>query len=364
MPRILMAMEHWGRGGTEAYVGQLVAWLNERDIGPVSLCLFHGDKASAEEVGAALPGLAEPVHVLGGRGRTAAPVRFYRLLRRLRPDVCHLHLYSSLFPAVLAARSAFVPLVVTTLHMPLWQWSLRHRIGWRLAVAASHRLTGGSSATLGSVGHWPESDSARRVPPPLSPVWRKLPGREPDNGGDAPLIVAGAGRLSREKAWHVLLHALAIAGEDCRGSFRLRLFGDGPERRRLEVLADRLGVGGMVRFEGHLPQERLARELAGCDVFVLPSDFEGFGMSAVEAMSLGIPTITSDYGASADYIEHGVTGHRFPRGDAPALADLLRWHLTHRGEARVLAERGRTFVRERFEPDTVFAPLPTLYSRQ
>jgi len=43
-------------------------------------------------------------------------------------------------------------------------------------------------------------------------------------------------------------------------------------------------------------------------------------------MTLGVPTITADYGASLDYIEHGVTGHRFPCGNVQALADLLAWH--------------------------------------
>ena len=71
-------------------------------------------------------------------------------------------------------------------------------------------------------------------------------------------------------------------------------------------------------------------------------------MVAVEAMSLGIPTITSGFPASSEYITPAETGHTFPIGDSDALAELIRWHVAHPREAKEVGRRGRDSVLTRF----------------
>lgn len=360
---VLMVLETWGTGGTEAFVREMALWLHDRDIAQVSVCLLIGDRASRRSAEQALAGVANEVHVLDAASPWAVFRRLRTLLQHQCPDICHLHLYSHLLPAVLAVRAARAPRLVTTLHMPLWQWSRRHRWAWRFAVSASDWVTGNSSATLRSVGRWPESPRARArlVRPPLAVQARQAPSRRRQGGTKEYFVVAGIGRLSRYKGWDVLLQSMQLLDGDTPGAWQVRLFGEGPERRRLTELANRLGIGGVVRFEGFVPIERLVSEVSKCDVCVLPSQFEGLGMAAIEAMALGVPTITADFEASLDFIEDGVTGHTFPRGDTKALAMLLRWHREHPHATEGIAARGQAFVRERFHPDAVFAPLPEIY---
>lgn len=359
-----MVLESWGRGGTEAYVRSLVSWLRERNTTRVSICLLKYARKVGQAQGA-YPNEVEAIHMLGAWGGLYRYLRLYRLLKRERPDICHLHLYSSLLPAVLVARAAGVRRVVTTLHMPIWHWHCRHRVAWRLALALSHFVMGNSSATLRSVG-WPAGDRAALVPPPLPAAL--LDSRSisiadrSESVSPRAFRIGGAGRLASEKCWADLLHAFAQVTKHTDAECELCLYGDGQERESLRILAKELDVAAQVQFNNFLPQRKLHDAISECDVFVLPSRFEGLGMVAIEAMALGVPTITADFEASDDYIKHGVTGHRFSRGDVDALADLLHWHRSNPKEAATVGNRGRSFVRETFRREVVFQPLLDAYS--
>lgn len=358
-----MVLESWGRGGTEAYVRSLAWWLRDKEIARVSLCLLKDPEAGVES--GAFPDTIDMVHALGKNGGIHGYLRLYRLLKRERPDICHLHLYSSLLPAMLAVRAAGIHQVVTTLHMPLWQWHWWHRLGWRLALALSHFVMGNSSATLRSVGRWPAGDRTALVPPPLPGTVlgprSVLDGERPKNISPRAFRIGGAGRLAPEKRWVDLIRAFARVAKETDAECELCLYGGGPERETLRMLARELGVAAWVRFNDFLPQRELHDAISECNVFVLPSRFEGLGMAAIEAMALGVPTITADFEASADFIEQGITGYTFPRGNVDALAKLLRWHRDHPRETTIIARRGQTFARKRFHPDVVFESIPEIY---
>jgi len=93
----------------------------------------------------------------------------------------------------------------------------------------------------------------------------------------------------------------------------------------------------------------------------LPSHFEGLGMVALEAMQCGIPTITADFEASADFIENGITGHRFARGDWCALAELLFWHYSHSNESHQIGKQGQQLVLEKYSEENTFKKYIKLY---
>lgn len=360
-----MVLESWGQGGTESFVRQLVEWLGEKMDVRISVCLLRSDEVGRQVAIQALPIADRDVHVLGAGNAISVLVRLRRLLRRLRPDVCHLHLYSSLLPAVAAARRQGGPRVVSTLHMPLWSWSFRHRLAWRLATTLSHEITGNSSATLRSVGRRPGTLGGHLVPPPLPKKLLCAPSRaictHAIRADDSSWTIVGIGRLSREKSWDTLLRAVRLLETNNPGACRLRVFGSGPERESLETLAKSLKIDTIVSFEGFLPFDELVDAVGDCDVSVLPSRFEGLGMAAIEAMALGIPTVTADFEASADFIKSGVTGHTFPRGDATALAGVLDWLRGHPEQVAIIAKCGQRFVRERFQTNVVFMAVPAAY---
>lgn len=101
------------------------------------------------------------------------------------------------------------------------------------------------------------------------------------------------GRLSQEKGYDLLLEAWAQALPARPGSdWKLRLYGDGPDRAELEAQAARLGVADSVIFEGATEQVREA--LLGGSLFLSASRAEGFPMTLLEALSCGLPCIAFD----------------------------------------------------------------------
>jgi glycosyltransferase involved in cell wall biosynthesis len=100
-----------------------------------------------------------------------------------------------------------------------------------------------------------------------------------------------------------------------------------------------LGLGDRVDFLGHVPRGLIASLFAGAAAVVLPSEDEGFGIPAVEAMTCGAPLIVSDRGALPEVVGDG--GVVVPFGDVDALASAVRRAVQEPGERAQLAERGR-----------------------
>ena len=134
-------------------------------------------------------------------------------------------------------------------------------------------------------------------------------------------VVAAAGELSRRKGFDRLLAAWARVAPR-HPDWRLRIFGDGPERAQLERLIDELGVRGSARLRGYSP--RLLEELESASVFAITSRKEGFPMVILEAMSLVIPVVASDFPTGPrDFIADGRDGILVENGRTRLLADAL-----------------------------------------
>lgn len=143
--------------------------------------------------------------------------------------------------------------------------------------------------------------------------------RVPENG-----LVVAVGRLADKKGFDVLIRALAQVR-----LVRLELIGDGPERARLETLAQTLGVDGRVRFRGRLPQTEVLAALRRAQVVAIPSkvgadgDTDGTPVVLCEAMAAGVPVVASELGGLREVVSDGETGLLVPPDDVDALADML-----------------------------------------
>lgn len=99
---------------------------------------------------------------------------------------------------------------------------------------------------------------------------------------------------------------------------KLLFIGDGPERYAAEVLAEKLGVHRDTLFLGKVKNPIEALLIS--DLFMLPSESESFGLSALEAMAAGVPVVASTAGGISEVVEDGVAGILCPIGDVDALA--------------------------------------------
>lgn len=99
---------------------------------------------------------------------------------------------------------------------------------------------------------------------------------------------------------------------------KLLFVGDGPERPEAESLARQLGIYDETRFVGR--QEQIEEVLAISDLFILPSDYESFGLAALEAMAAGVPVISSNAGGLPEINIEGETGYLADVGDIETMS--------------------------------------------
>ena len=128
-----------------------------------------------------------------------------------------------------------------------------------------------------------------------------------------PLLVC-AGALTSRKGQDLAIEALALIPDAT-----LILVGGGPERRRLERQAARLGLAARVRLLGIQPHDRLPALLAAADVMVLPTATEGLANVWIESLACGTPVVTSDVGGAREVIDRPQAGRLVPR-EAAAIA--------------------------------------------
>lgn len=99
---------------------------------------------------------------------------------------------------------------------------------------------------------------------------------------------------------------------------KLILIGDGPERDKAEILCRELNTCGDTRFLGTI--NNTTEILSVCDVFILPSTTESFGLAALEAMSVGVPVISTNTGGLPEVNAHGFSGYLSNVGDIEDMA--------------------------------------------
>jgi glycosyltransferase involved in cell wall biosynthesis len=103
----------------------------------------------------------------------------------------------------------------------------------------------------------------------------------------------------------------------------LLVVGDGPSRRDLEGLAASLLPAGSYEFAGRVPHDDVPGWLARMDVLAMPTLYESFGVSALEASAMELPVVASAAGGIPEAVRDGETGILVPPGNPPALAKAL-----------------------------------------
>lgn len=161
------------------------------------------------------------------------------------------------------------------------------------------------------------------------------------------------GRIEPLKGLETLMRAVAILAQECPSwtqDFAVVVIGGDPdatadaEMRRLQQLREELGVTDLVAFIGAKAQETLPYYYNAADVVVMPSDYESFGLVALEAMACGTPVIASDVGGLLYLVRHGETGLRVPRRQPVALARALDRILRDEGLRQRMGENGRRWA--------------------
>lgn len=139
---------------------------------------------------------------------------------------------------------------------------------------------------------------------------------------------------------------------------RLLLIGDGPERQRIENLCRHDGQCEAVHFLGKMT--RPEEVVASCDLFVLTSETESFGLAALEAMACGVPVVSTNTGGLPEVNAHGVSGLLSAVGDVDAMAKNAEVILRD-AESRARYRHGAMEQAKRFDLHAVLPQYEALY---
>jgi glycosyltransferase involved in cell wall biosynthesis len=330
--RLLLAKEFMRRGHT------------------VELVVLSASGELVDQVGENLPivDLATPRY----RG-SLWPIARY--LREHRPRALLVGLWPLTSIAIAARFLSGVPTRVVLSDHVDWSQSLEASSAWRtlilrLSSFLTYRLADGlvgiSDGVIKSVSRYSGLPTSRfrRVhnPPTLAqePGAQDLPPSWPP--GEGPKLIT-AGRLVEQKDHATLLQALARVREHVPA--RLVILGAGPLHEKLVALSELLGLSDAVALPGFDPYP--ARWLREADLFVLASRFEGFGNVVVEALSCGVPVVSTDCPTGpAEILDGGRYGTLCRVGDAEGLATAIESALLTPADHEALIARSRAYTLE------------------
>ena len=290
-----------------------------------------------------------------------AAARLLARLRRLRPDVLHLHTPRDYVAGAIVARSLQPRAVVVTRHMlrpvkPIIHWvfgaagaiicltpALRDHLRQQCVATELELIYGAIDCS-----EFPDDE------PGLTCALRA------DWGLDATTLGVGiVGRLVPGKGHDVFL----AAARELRGSrTRFLIVGDGPRRSALERTAAGLGITEQTVFAGF--RDDVPSVISALDVLVFASGSpEVLPLTVLEGLAAGRPIITTAPPGAEPIVEDGVTGLVVPPGDAGALAAAIRRLAGDPVLRRRLGEAAREVARQRFALPRMIEETEQVYRR-
>ncbi|MCG3182110.1 MAG: N-acetyl-alpha-D-glucosaminyl L-malate synthase [Planctomycetes bacterium] len=156
-----------------------------------------------------------------------------------------------------------------------------------------------------------------------------------------------------------VVSAFAIAARETKA--RLVMIGDGPELGACKELARELGIFERCTFPG--TYDAIWELLPQADVFFLPSDYESFGLSALEAMACGVPVVASNTGGLPEVVEDGVSGFLHTPGNVDAMAASIRKLLSDDELAKKMGAAARERASSKFRREALLPVWEAYYER-
>lgn len=299
-------------------------------------------------------------------------LHFKRLISDFRPDIIDAHIprptmWASLAQRLLTKRPPFV----YTEHniqsaYPSWaKWVYRVFLPFTDHVIA---ISQAGADSFKERWHWPNERVTR--------IWngidvrRVVPNQSASSVRDTlgvPVegkVICNVGNLTSRKAQEVLVAAMAevyaaIPEARCWIAGSLELAPATAAMIQAEVISR--GLENCCQILG--PRRDVPDLISAADVFVLSSRQEGFPITILEAMAAGKPVVATDVGGCAEAVVHGETGLIVPPEDPHALAEALKWVLTHPQDARRMGEAGRRRVEANFTVDAMVEQHSAVYEK-
>lgn len=266
----------------------------------------------------------------------------------------HSHRYGHVLQAAAVAWRTGTPLVVSTHYHPadrreppLKRGALRiqdHVFGMT-AYHVARALIVESDLEAGLVSEFAPRAKVRKIPPGVDLEEWAHPRDDPVPVGLPQDFLLYAGRVASNKGLEGLLRSLAQVPRSERPPLVI-LGPDWGEQAALEAVARSLGIADQISFLGRLDRPAYRGVFRAARAFVLPSEWEAFGLVLLEAMAADLPIVATSVGGVPEVLEQGRSGLVVPYGDLPALAGAIRTVVHDEGRRAELVRAGRARVAE------------------
>lgn len=343
----------WSGGEVQTYT--LVKGLNEKGINCV-LISQPGSPLSEKIRG---EGITANEVRMRGEWDLLAVLKLRNILKRISPDILHLHTSHAHTLGFLAAKTGFVKKTLVTRRMDYLVKGFFSRSKYRKVDFIAAISTGVKKALIQS--DIPE-DRIEVIHSSLQPVFIPEKSRireELDVPSDTPLIGCVAS-LHERKGHRFLFRAFTSVLKEFPDA-TLLLAGDGPLGAELKQLASDLGISKNVVFLGF--RKDIPNILAGIDLFVLPSLLEGLGVSLLEASHAELPIIASKTGGTPDVVKDGETGLLAPPGDSQTLAQKILYILKHPSKGKEMGRNAKSWISKEFSAEAMVNRYIKLYKK-
>ena len=363
MIRIMHLSSSLQFGGLERIIRNFAAYLDRKEY-EFSACALDADGVFGEEIRA----MGLPVFVLGKKPGVdmRLPLDLYRLFRRERIDIVHLHNFAPLLYASIPARLAGVKVLVHTEHARTnFPDTNRRMVAERWLSRVVDVITAVSPQVKRDLVRyekirpdriqviWNGIDTAASVSSICPSDLRRTLGIAPEDH-----IVGGCCRLTAQKGVTYLLQAIpGILAKHPNTVFLI--VGDGDLRGELERTAADLGLGDQVIFTGFRPD--VADLLSILDVYVLPSLFEGTPLGLLEAMLARKAVVATRVGSNSEVVKDGMCGRLVEPRRPDQLCDAINSLLSSPGERARMEALACERVRSLFSLDRMMCEYDILY---
>ena len=176
------------------------------------------------------------------------------------------------------------------------------------------------------------------------------------------ITILFAGTIESYKGISYLLEGMQIVLKKFQDA-KLILAGGGRELEYYKALAEKLGIGKNVRFLGPIDFNKMPELYKKCDIFCLPSMFEAFGLSIIQAMSCGKPVVSTRTGGIPEIIENEKSGFLVPAGEAESIANAIIRLAKDGTLRRKMGEYNRKLCTARYDWDLIVGTIEKIYEK-
>ncbi len=291
-----------------------------------------------------------------------------RIIDQVRPDVSHMQSHMLVGRGLTTESSKRGIRVVATNHFmpenliehspfPKFTYPLISWLAWKDCTRLYRKAAALTTPTKRAAAYLEERTGLRHVHAISCGI--RMSDYTPDFEPKAEKRIAFCGRITGEKMLPDLVEAVSRLPRELNA--HLDLIGDGDQRKALEQLAERLGVGDRVHFPGLVSDAELRRLLTRASVFAMPSIAELQSIATMEGMASGLPVVAADAMALPHLVKDGENGYLYPPRDVAALADRLERVLRMPHDEYEVMQRASLRLLEPHDIDTTITIFERLY---